>query len=47
MVSLFLSFSESEDTDTDCRHFDGEEAFNTGPMAAPSETPANVGVTKL
>ncbi|CAI7669453.1 unnamed protein product [Penicillium viridicatum] len=28
-------------------HFDGEESFNTGPMASPSETPANVGVTKL
>jgi transcription factor C subunit 7 len=29
------------------RHFDGEEAFNTGPMAPPSEPPANVAVTKL
>ncbi|KAJ5409345.1 uncharacterized protein N7487_003704 [Penicillium crustosum] len=28
-------------------HFDGEESFNTGPMAPPSELPANVGVTKL
>ncbi|KAJ6156212.1 hypothetical protein N7497_005097 [Penicillium chrysogenum] len=28
-------------------HFDGEEAFNTGPMAPPSEPPANVAVTKL
>ncbi|KAJ5816086.1 hypothetical protein N7447_008319 [Penicillium robsamsonii] len=32
-------------------HFDGEESFNTGPMAPPSELPAeppaNVGATKL
>ncbi|CDM38276.1 hypothetical protein DTO013E5_8698 [Penicillium roqueforti] len=28
-------------------HFDGEESFNTGPMALPSDLPVNVGATKL
>jgi hypothetical protein len=37
-----------EDVDKDSgRHFDGEESFNTGPMAPSSEPPVNAGVTKL
>lgn len=44
---IFLLVSGG-DVDVDSgRHFDGEESFNTGPMAPPSELPANVGVTKL
>lgn len=44
---IFLLVSR-EDIDIESgRHFDGEESFNTGPMAPPSEPPANVGVTKL
>lgn len=44
---LFFLVSR-EDIDVDFgRHFDGEESFNTGPMAPPSELPASAGVTKL
>lgn len=47
-IPFFFLLVSREVTDIDFgRHFDGEESFNTGPMAPPSEPPANAGATKL